>query len=173
MKPNTAKILKFGLNYGIITGIIGIIFTSILISLNMLYDQSLIKAFIGLIVLIAPIIFAISIFKKHNQNSLTVGQALGVGIVTALVAAVVSIVFTFILTNYIVTDYWDASAEYNRIELQQQFPSSTPEQINDKIASQRKLAWITYPFILLFNVAIGFITSFITGLVLKTKETFN
>ena len=170
MKPNQIKILKFGINYGLITGGIGILYTVLLIFTNKLYDQSLTKSLTGLVLLILPVILAIVNFKKQNNNDLSVGQAIGVGIVTALTAALITILFTLILTNFIVPDFWDKSAEYNSMLMKQQTPNITAEQLQNKIASQRKLAWITYPFILLFNLAIGFITSLIAGITLKTTE---
>jgi hypothetical protein len=172
MKPNQTKILKFGLNYGIITGFVGILFMMLLVSLDMLYDKSITKALAGLVVLVVPIVFAIVNYKKLNGNSLSVGEALGVGMVTAIVAGLISLVFTYILTNFIIPDYWDVSAANNLIDLKKQFPKMTVAQLNDNIASQRKLSWITYPFIVIFNMAIGFIVSFIAGIFLKTTERF-
>tara|TARA_R110000868_G_scaffold121034_2_gene321110 strand:+ start:6534 stop:7052 length:519 start_codon:yes stop_codon:yes gene_type:complete len=170
MKPNQAKIIKFGINYGIITGLIGIIFTAFLIAINMLYSQSIFKSIAGFFVLIVPIIITISNFKKQNNNFLSVGQAVGVGVITAVVSALITIVFTYLLTNFILSDFWDKSAAFNSVMLQQQNPNITQEQLNSTIALQRKMAWITYPFILLFNLSIGFITSLITGITLKTTE---
>jgi alkylhydroperoxidase/carboxymuconolactone decarboxylase family protein YurZ len=172
MKPNQTKILKFGLNYGVITGFVGILFMMLLVSLDMLYDKSIAKALAGLVVLVVPIVFAIVNYKKLNGNSLSVGEALGVGMVTAIVAGLISLVFTYILTNFIIPDYWDVSAANNLTDLKKQFPKMTVEQLNDNIASQRKLSWITYPFIVLFNMAIGFIVSFIAGISIKTTERF-
>lgn len=172
MKPEQTRILKFGANYGLVTGLVFIAYISITVALGLLYDRSIIKAFIGLLVLIIPISLTIATFKKQNNNSLSVSEALGVGIITALVASIVIIVFTYILSNFIVSDYWEVTAANNRNDLQKQFPEITQEQLNSKVASQLELSWITYPIILLFNAAIGFMTSFITGMILKTKETF-
>ncbi|AIY14940.1 MULTISPECIES: DUF4199 domain-containing protein [Cellulophaga] len=168
MKPHQIEVLKFGTKYGIITGVIGIIFTVVLIALNMLYNQSIEKTLSGFVVLIVPIITAIYIFKKKN-NSLAVEQAIGVGVITALVAAIVTILFTYLLTNFILTDFWDNSAAINRIQLKEQYPAITPEQLQENIALKQKMSWITYPFILLFNLCIGFVVSLLTGIALKTK----
>ncbi|AIZ43311.1 DUF4199 domain-containing protein [Cellulophaga baltica] len=168
MKPHQIEVLKFGTKYGIITGVIGIIFTVVLIALNVLYNQSIEKTLSGFVVLIVPIITAIYIFKKKN-NSLAVEQAIGVGVITALVAAIVTILFTYLLTNFILTDFWDNSAAINRIQLKEQYPAITPEQLQENIALKQKMSWITYPFILLFNLCIGFVVSLLTGIALKTK----
>jgi hypothetical protein len=172
MTANQTKILKFGTNYGLLTGFVVVLYTIITVALGLLYDKSITKAFIGLLVLVLPISFSIATFKKQNNNSLSISEALGVGIITALMASLVIIIFTYLLSNFIIDDYWEVSAANSRIALQQQFPKITEDQINDKVTSQLELSWITYPLILLFNAAIGFITSFITGMVLKTKETF-
>lgn len=168
MKPHQIEVLKFGTKYGIITGIIGIIFTVVLIFLNMLYSQSVEKTISGFVVLIVPIILSIYIFKKKN-NSLAVEQAIGVGVITALVAAIVAILFTYLLTNFILADFWDNSAVISRIQLKEQYPAITPEQLQENIALKQKMSWITYPFILLFNLCIGFVVSLLTGIALKTK----
>ncbi|WP_405246213.1 DUF4199 domain-containing protein [Cellulophaga sp. Asnod2-G02] len=168
MKPHQIEVLKFGTKYGIITGIIGIIFTVVLIFLNILYSQSVEKTISGFVVLIVPIILSIYIFKKKN-NSLAVEQAIGVGVITALVAAIVAILFTYLLTNFILADFWDNSAVISRIQLKEQYPAITPEQLEENIALKQKMSWITYPFILLFNLCIGFVVSLLTGIALKTK----
>lgn len=173
MKPQQLKIFKFGTNYGILTGVLNVLFTTMLIPLNMLFDQSISKALAGLLLLVLPIVLAIANFKKQNAHSLSISQALGVGMVTAVIAACISIIFTYLLTNFIVSDYWDLSAAHNTSLLRQQYPEITATELSEKLASQRSLAWITYPIILLFNIALGFITSFIAGIVLKTKETFS
>ncbi|WP_158973483.1 DUF4199 domain-containing protein [Cellulophaga sp. L1A9] len=168
MKPHQIEVLKFGTKYGIITGVIGMIFTAVLISLNMLYNQSVEISLIGLLVLITPIILSIYIFKKKN-NSLTTEQAIGVGVITALVSALVTILFTYLLTNFILSDFWDKTEVYDRILLLEQNPTITPEQVNDNIEMKRKMSWIRYPVILLFNLCIGFVVSLLSGIVLKTK----
>lgn len=170
MKPEQVKVLKFGINYGLITGAISVLYTILLVSMNLLYDQSLTKALTGFALLIIPIVLTIVLFKKQNNNSLTVGQALTIGVITAFISALVTIVFTIILTNFLIPEFWDKSAELNRITILKQTPNITPEQLNDQIAMKRKLAWITYPFIIIFNLAIGFITSLLAGIKLKTTE---
>ena len=134
---------KFGLIYGVIAAGIGIVFTFML---N---------------------------FRKANNGFLSLGQALGLGAITAIVCALISMAFTFLLTSVIVPDFWERTAEVTAIAMQESNPSMTSDDIDNALAMQSKFRWMMYPVILIFNLIIGFITALITGLILKKSENLD
>src|SRR5690606_11060089 len=110
---------------------------------------------------------------KQNQGFLSLKEALKVGVGTALVAAIVALVFTYLLTNFFVPDFMDKTAELSRITIKEKNPQITPEQLDNAIEMQKKFFWIAYPMILIFNLFIGFIVSLITGLAMKKEGSTN
>src|SRR5690606_29683862 len=173
MEENQLKTGKFAWTYGAIGGGIGIVFTLMLMSMDMLYDQGWGKSVVSTLILVAVIILAIVNFKKQNQGFLSLKEALKVGVGTALVAAIVALVFTYLLTNFFVPDFMDKTAELSRITIKEKNPQITPEQLDNAIEMQKKFFWIAYPMILIFNLFIGFIVSLITGLAMKKEGTTN
>tara|TARA_R110000868_G_scaffold121034_2_gene321111 strand:+ start:7154 stop:7675 length:522 start_codon:yes stop_codon:yes gene_type:complete len=169
-QPTTGK---FGLIYGVIAAVIGIVFTFMLMAGDMLYDQSPIKSIVQILIFVVVVVIAIFNFKKANNGYLSLGQALGLGAITALVAAVISILFTYLLSSVIVPDFWEKTAEISRITIQESNPSMTADDIENAIAMQSKFSWFIYPAILIMNLFIGFITALITGLILKKTENLD
>ncbi len=170
MEENKVSTGKLAWTYGALGGGVGIIFTLMLLSMDMLYDQGWGKSVVSTLILVAAIYLAISSFKKQNEGFLTLGQALKIGIGTALVAAIIALVFTYFLTNFFVPDFMEKTAELSRVTIKEKNPQITPEQLDNAIEMQNKFFWIMYPMILLFNLFIGFIVSLITGLILKKER---
>ncbi|MCG2459957.1 DUF4199 domain-containing protein [Flavobacteriaceae bacterium F89] len=170
MEENQVKTGKFAWTYGAIGGGIGIVFTLMLMSMDMLYDQGWGKSVVSTLILVAVVYLAISSFKKQNQGFLTLKQSMKVGIGTALVAAIVALIFTYLLINFFVPDFMDKTAELSRITIMEKNPQLTPEQLDNAIDMQKKFFWVAYPMILIFNLFIGFIVSLITGIFLKKER---
>lgn len=166
-RPTTGK---FGLIYGVIAAIIGIVFTFMLISGEMLFDPSPVKSIVQVLIFVAIVIVAIYNFRKANNGYLSLGQGLGIGAITALVTSIISIIFMYLLSSIIVPDFWEQSAEAARIAIQEQNPTMSSDQIDSAVEMQGKFSWIVYPAILVMNLFVGFITALITGLVLKKTE---
>ena len=166
-KPTTGK---FGLIYGVIASVIGIIFTFMLIAGEMLYDPSPIKLIVQILIFVIVIILAIFNFRKANNGFLKIKQALGIGFYASLVTSVISIIFMYIVANFIEPDFWDKYAEISRIAIEEQNPNLTSEQVEGGISFQKIFF---YPSILIMNLFIGFITALITGLILKKTENLD
>ncbi len=173
MEENQPKTGKFAWIYGLLTAGVGIIFTLMLMSMDMLYDQSIGKTIVGIVILAGFIFLAIFNYRKANGGLLNLKTALKVGVGTALVAGIISVIFTYLLINFMVPDFWEKSAEVTRATIQEQNPKLTSDQVENAIEMQQKFAWITYPAILIFNVFIGFIISLLGGLALKKTENVN
>ena len=171
MEENQPKTGKFAWTYGAIGGGIGVIFTLMLMSMDMLYDQGWGKSVVSTLILVAVIALAIFNFKKQNQGFLSLNQAIKVGIGTSLVAALIALVFTYLITNFFVPDFMDKTAELSRATMMENNPQLTPEQMDNAIEMQKKYFWVAYPMILIFNLFIGFIVSLITGLVMRKERT--
>ena len=169
-RPTTGK---FGLIYGLIAAGIGIVFTFMLMAGDLLFSTSRIKDIVQILIFVAVVIAAIYNFRKENNGFLSLGQALGLGAITAIVSALIAIIFTYLLTTVIVPDFWERTAEVTTIIMQESNPSMTADEIDNALAMQSKFRWITYPAILIMNLFIGFITALITGLILKKSENLD
>ncbi|WP_437369146.1 DUF4199 domain-containing protein [Maribacter litoralis] len=170
MEENQPKTGKFALKYGLLTGVIGVIFGIMLFAMDMHYEQGAATQITQTLILAAGIIFAIVQFKKAGGGFLTISESLKVGAGVALIAAIVGLLYFYILSNVIEPGYLDKVYEIGKIKTMADNPSLTEEQVDQGIEMQKGFAWIMYPVGLVINVLIGLFFSLITGLILKKEE---
>ena len=163
-QPTTGQ---FALRYGLLLGAISIVFSLMLHFMDMQYDQGMAKNIVSLIMLFGIIILAIIQFKRTNDSYISVSEALKIGVGTALIGAIITILYLLLYVNVIDPDFHEQIAELSRVGMKEQNPEITPEQMDTAIEMQQKFFWVTYPFILIFNIFVGFVISFITGLIVK------
>lgn len=171
MENTQPKTGKFALNYGIILGAINVVFSLMLYSMDLEYDQGIAKTIVSILILLGVIILAIVQFKKANNGTLILSQALKVGIGTALVGAIISIIYLLIYFNFIDPQFMEKSAEITKATMMEKNPELSQEQIDNMLAMQKKFFWLTYPTIIVFNLFVGFIVSLITGLAIKKSPS--
>ncbi|MDO1511363.1 DUF4199 domain-containing protein [Maribacter confluentis] len=170
MEENQPKTGKFALNYGLVTGIIGVIFGIMLYIMDMHYEQGAAVQITQTLILAAGIVMAIIQFKKTGNGLLSISEALKIGAGVALIAAIVGLLYFFLLSNVIEPDYLDKVYEIGKVKAMADNPSLTEEQIDQGIEMQKGFAWVMYPIGLIINVVIGLIIGLITGLILKKEE---
>lgn len=167
IEPKTGK---FALNYGLLTGLVGVVFAVMLFVTNMHYEQVTSIQLIQILILAIGIVMAIIQFKKAGGGLLTISEALKVGAGVALIAGIVGLLWFFIQSNFIEPDYLDKVYEIGKIKAMKDNPSLTEEQIDQGIEMQKGLAWVMYPVGLIINVLIALVISLIAGLILKKEE---
>lgn len=170
MEENQPKTGKYSLNYGLITGGIGIIFAVMLFTMDMHYERGFAVQGVQIAILAAGIIFGIIQFKKANSGYLSISQALKVGAGVALVAGILGLIWFFLFSNLIEPDFMDTMYELGKEQAMADNPSITEEQMDQSIEMQKNFAWISYPVILIINIIIGLIVGLIGGLIMKKEE---
>lgn len=170
MEENQPQTGKFALNFGVLLGVVSVVFGLMLYSMDMHYDQGWAIRSIGLILTVAAIVLGIIQFKKANEGFLTLSEALKLGAGIALIAAIISIIYFFLLSNVIEPGYMDKMYEIGKETAMADNPKLTDEQLDKMIEMQKSFAWLTYPIILIFNIIIGLIIGLITGLILKKQR---
>ena len=166
METNGPNIGKFSLTYGSIAGIVGIIFSFMLISLDMLYDQGSGKTIVSIAILVGAVILGIFNFRKEN-GSLTLKQALKIGTGSSVIAAIYSILFPLALVNFIEPEFIAKTGEITRATMIESNPTISNEQLDMITEQQAKFFWVAYPFMLIFNAFGGLIIGLLGGLILK------
>ena len=92
---------KFARNYGVILGVIMIFIAVIMYVTGMSLQGVQWPQYLYYIIFPVVIFYAISQFKKQNANTLSLGQAIKIGIVIAVISAVVYIIYG-LLFNYVI-----------------------------------------------------------------------
>ncbi|WP_445382480.1 DUF4199 domain-containing protein [Robiginitalea sp. IMCC43444] len=172
MENQEPKTSKYALRYGIILGGISIVFGIMLYSLDMHYDQGWQIGLVNIVIMIAVIIMAIIAFRKDNGGLLSLGQALKVGVGTALIAGILGIIYQMVLMNVIEPDFMANMMEIRKGEMIAENPNMTQEQIDAASEMMQKFSGpgIVVAFSLIGSLFFGFIFSLIGGLILKRSE---
>jgi len=170
MEENQPKTGKFALTYGLIAGGIGIVFGIMLFTMDMHYERGIAVQGTQIAILVAAIVLGIVQFRKANLGFLNISEALKIGAGVALIAAILGLIYFFILSNFIEPDYMDKLYEIGKQQAMENNPKLTEEQIDQGIEMQKSMSWILYPIGLIINIIIGLVVGLITGLIIKKQK---
>ncbi|WP_192823059.1 DUF4199 domain-containing protein [Rufibacter sp. LB8] len=102
-----------GLRYGLLTGLVLVIFTAILYVTDMAGNK--LVASLGWLILIGGIVMAYQYFKRANNGFMSYGQGLGIGTilgaVVGLLGGIFAAIYTSMIDNSIMTREMDKQIE--------------------------------------------------------------
>ncbi|WP_036385587.1 DUF4199 domain-containing protein [Muricauda sp. MAR_2010_75] len=171
MEEQQPKASKFMLNYGLILGLVSVVFGVMLYTQKMHYEMSTPVIVISILLSVAAIFLGINAYKKANGGYLTISEGLKIGVGIALVSAIISLLYQYLLVNFIEPDFMDKALELAKPKAFEQYPSMTEEQWEQSAAMQKNLGWLRYPIGLIFSCVIGLVVGLITGLILKKSKS--
>ncbi|WP_210423697.1 DUF4199 domain-containing protein [Croceivirga thetidis] len=165
---NKPKLSKYSIKFGLIAGIIGLVFGLMLFFQGLHYEQSAVTTVINISILFAVVAFCVNQYKKDNEGFLKLGDALKLGTGVALIAAVIGLVWYFLLSNDIIEPgYMDKAMDIAKEKAMENNPQMTDEQWDQGVAMQKKFMWMAYPIGLIFNAILGLVAGLVFGLILR------
>lgn len=167
MEENKIKTGKFSLQFGVIAGLIGVVFGVMLYSMELHYEQTWVTTLVDFLIITTFTIIAVSQFKKANGGLLSLKEGLKIGTGVGLIFGILSILYFAILTNVIEPDYMDKVNEISRVKAFEANPKLTQEQWDQGMEMQKKFFWLGYPVYLIWYAILGLIAGLIGGLSLK------
>nr|WP_298790494.1 DUF4199 domain-containing protein [uncultured Allomuricauda sp.] len=170
MEENQPKVGKFSLNYGLILGLISVVFGVMLYTQGMHYEMNTSVIVISTLLSIVVIVLGTLAFKKANGGYLKLGEALKLAVGIALVSTILSLLYQYVLVNFIEPDFMDKAMEIARPEAFEKNPSMTEEQWEQAVSMNKKMAWLRYPIGLIISCLVGLVVGLITGLILKKDK---
>lgn len=169
MEENQPKIGKFSLNYGLILGVIGVIFGIMLYTMDAHTSRDSSNTIINLVITAAVITWGIWAFKKANGGYLSLGQAVKLGAGISLIAGIISVIYTIFLAHVLDPEFITKIAEAGKAAAIEDGRMSS-EQIQQQYDGTMNMFWISYPVILIFSIIIGLVIGLIDGLILKKAK---
>lgn len=159
---------KFAVNYGLTLGIILIIISAILYFSGMQLKGEQWPMYLYYIIFPLVIIYAISQFKKNNGNVLSLGDALKVGLMTAIISALIFAIYNIIFNYFIDPEFIDKMMEVTREKLLEN-PNMTEEMVDKSIDIGKKFAnpFLSSTIWIALSAVFGLIYSLIGGLAMK------
>jgi len=128
MEEKPKSVAMNGINYGIITGVVMILFSLILYLLDMFLNRTV--SSIGYVFLIGGMIWGTLDYRKKSLNGfMTYGQAFKTSFLIGLFAAVLGLIYTYLFFTVIAPDAVQAIIEMSR----QSTIESSPQLSEDEI----------------------------------------
>ena len=161
---------KFALNYGIILGLILVIIIAVMYVTNMLIEGVQWPMVIYYVLFPVFLIYVISQFKKANNGILSLVDALKVGIVTAILSALVYGVFSLVLYYVVDPDLNAKLMEVTREKLYEN-PRMTEEAVETTMEMAKKFSGpiVGVAIWTALSAILGLIYSLIGGLSMKKE----
>lgn len=111
MEKKNPSILVNALTWGVIIGLVMIVYSVILYMLNQTFNQAL--GFAGVILLIAGLAIAMKSYRDNVLDGiLPFGKAFGFGVLIIIVAALLGAIFTYLLYAVIDTELSEKMLEF-------------------------------------------------------------
>ncbi|MDP5062819.1 MAG: DUF4199 domain-containing protein, partial [Maribacter sp.] len=117
MEDNEPKTGKYALNFGLLLGVVSVIFAFMLYTADMHYQGGIPIMLISLSLSLAALIIAMIQFKKANRGYMTFGQALKIGVGVCLIGGIIGIIFNQIMANVIDPDMMAKAMEFQKNQL--------------------------------------------------------
>lgn len=92
---------QIGLRWGLITGLIFIVYGMILQFLNLDMQTMQYLSYLNYLILIVVVVLAHKAFKEGGDGFMTLGQGLGLGMLIVLISSVISSIFSYIYLKFI------------------------------------------------------------------------
>ena len=174
MEAQKAKERKTVLNYGLLLGILMVILVVIMYVMDLHLDPHWSFILITLAIFIAVIVYGIKAFKNDNGGFLSFGEALKVSVGIGLIAAIISGIWSLVLTTVIEPDYADQMAEVQREKMIESYPEMSEEQINQALEFSAGFSspWITFASTLVMYMLLALVIGLIAGAVMKQNRPY-
>ncbi len=174
MEENQPKTVKYALNFGILLGVVGIVFALMLYSLDMHYQGGFAVIGVSIVLSLAAIVIGMMQFKKANNGFMSMGQAMKIGVGICLIGGIIGILFNQVLANIIDPEMMNKAMEFQKEQLLAN-TKMTPAQADAQMEMGKKFSTpsMQIMFGLIWVVVTGFIFSLIPALILKKNENVN
>jgi hypothetical protein len=164
MENNTTP-LKIGLRYGLIVGLVMIIYSIILNVTGLNLNPAM--GYMSYVILIIFIFLAHNTFKKEGDGYMSIGQGLGIGMITSSIGGVLSSVFSTIYITIIDPSILDKIKDMQIEKMEEQGIDEATIQKSLEMAE-----WFMSPIGLFISglvgiLFVGFVISLIISLITK------
>ena len=172
MNDQNSSIKSIIINYGIILGSISVLFQLMLFFLDMHYKNDSTAGIVSLIIMIGVLLYSFISYKRINGGYLLLSEALKIGLGVSLISALISIIYTQILINFLDPETMRKSLDLTMDTMRSENPEIPQEALDTARSIQEKMSspLIFSAVQIIFSLFFGFIISLIGGLIVKKSR---
>ncbi|MEX0997733.1 MAG: DUF4199 domain-containing protein [Flavobacteriaceae bacterium] len=170
MENQKSSLKQIATNYGLLLALVSILLLVVMYVANI--TQNWMLSTLGFIITIYLLFAAIKTYKNGNGGFLSLGEALKVGLATALIAGIVSALYSYIHYTLIYPEYIDTIISEAKDQMAEQSQGMTEEQMEQAIGFTESFTtpFMMSTFSLIGSLFFGFIISLVSGLILKKED---
>jgi len=163
---NQANSKSIILNYGLYLGIIGVFLQLIKYAMGNHLENDMITGSISIIASIVLITLGIKKFKTTNNNLLSFGQSLKVGLGITIISLLISVVYMIIFTSFIEPTFKEQALEKTIESWRDQ--GMNEDMIEQYTKAAKDYFYLSlYGMIVLISIFFGFVVSAVAGAIMK------
>ncbi|MGA1030545.1 MAG: DUF4199 domain-containing protein [Flavobacteriaceae bacterium] len=172
MENSPLKTSTYALRYGLLLGLISVVFGVMIFMLEMHYQQDQKIGIVSLAINLILIILGLVAFKKANGGYISLAQALKTGLGIALIAGIIAVTYQLILVTVLDPDTIQKTIDFQMEKIRMEQPELPAETLDQIESMQRKFTspWMMVAIGLVFSLFIGFVFSLIGGLIIKKSR---
>tara|TARA_A100001015_G_scaffold281631_1_gene345060 strand:- start:176 stop:754 length:579 start_codon:yes stop_codon:yes gene_type:complete len=172
MDNSASSIKSIIITYGIILGSISVVFQLMLFFLDMHYKNDSTAGIVSLIIMIGVLLYSFISHKKINGGYILLSEALKIGLGVSLVSALITIIYTQILINFLDPETMQKSLDLTMDTMRSENPEISQEALDTVRSIQEKMSspLIFSSVQIIFSLFFGFIISLIGGLIVKKSR---
>ena len=172
MDNSASSIKSTIITYGIILGSISVVFQLMLFFLDMHYKNDSTAGIVSLIIMIGVLLYSFISHKKINGGYILLSESLKIGLGVSLVSALITIIYTQILINFLDPETMQKSLDLTMDTMRSENPEMPQEALDTVRSIQEKMSspLIFSAVQIIFSLFFGFIISLISGLIVKKSR---
>jgi len=169
METVKASVKKLALANGLVLGLILIFIVVIMYVMGMFQEGTQWPMYIYYLMYPFLIGFFVYSFRKSNGGFLSLGEALKIGVTSAVIGGVIYVIYNIIFVTFIEPDFAAQMLEVAREQMYEQNPNMTEEQAEMALGFAEKFSnpFLGGAFWIVMSAFFGFIYSLIAGLIFK------
>lgn len=170
---NSPSIKSIAYTYGLALALYNTLMLVVVYVLNINLEGTINFVISALNIIVTVVIFTIALiaYKKSNAGFISLSEALKTGMAVAVIAGLLTGVYTYIHYSYVFPEFFDIMAEQQKMGMIESGQMSD-EQIEQtmEMMSVTRTPFFMATITLLMSVFFGFIISLIVGLIIKKKN---
>lgn len=170
MEHESPSIKPIAYTYGMYGALVSIAGLVIMYAANL--DKSWLLSIVSAVLSILVFVYGIKAFKTANANILSLGQAIKVGLAIAVIAGIVTALYSYLHYEFVYPEFIDLQRETAYTQMMEANPNMTDEQIEQALGISNIFMNSTFFSLsaVLGSLIFGLIVSLIAGLIMRSEH---
>ncbi|WP_435579441.1 DUF4199 domain-containing protein [Gilvibacter sp.] len=172
MENPQPSVKNIALNYGALWGLGSIVIGVLTYVTNTYMERPWWSTVLGVAIMIGAIVMGYKAFLKQNGGYMSLGEALKTGMGVTLIASLIGAVWMYLFITVVEPGFVDQVVENAQVQMLERQPDMPQEQMDAAMEMTRNFTqpWIMVTISIVGTLFMGFITSLITGLIMKRNN---